>query len=368
MKFSRIVTVLKKEFIHIKRDKASLIMALIMPVMFIFMFGYAVNTDVEGVDMAILDMDKSTVSRELISKFEASNYFNITSYVKNIDEIEEMIKDDEVKSALVIPGNYSKNIEGSSSEIQIIIDGVDPNIASTALKNAMMVSNDYSISIMGMERNTGKIDVKTKVWYNPDLESTKFTIPGLIGLVMQNITVMLTAFSLVREKERGTMELLMVSPIKPPELILGKMIPYIIIGGIDFIIALVLGTQWFNVQIVGSVPLLLILGMAFVICSLAIGILISVVATNQAQAMQMTMLFILPSVLLSGFVFPREAMPLVIENAGYFIPLTYFLEIIRGIILRGSSFNNLVDEAVPMIAFMTMLIILASVKFRKKLD
>jgi ABC-2 type transport system permease protein len=368
MRLSRIITVLKKEFIHIKRDKASLIMALIMPVMFIFMFGYAVNTDVDNVDMAILDMDKSTVSRELISKFEASNYFNITRYVKNIDEIEEMIKDNVVKSALVIPGNYSKNMEDSRSEIQIIIDGVDPNIASTALKNAMMVSNDYSISVMGVERNTGKIDVKTKVWYNPDLESTKFTIPGLIGLVMQNITVMLTAFSLVREKERGTMELLMVSPIKPPELILGKMIPYIIIGGIDFIIALVLGTRWFNVEIVGSVPLLLILGMAFVICSLAIGILISVVATNQAQAMQMTMLFILPSVLLSGFVFPREAMPFVIEKAGYFIPLTYFLEIIRGIILRGSSFTNLIDEAIPMITFMTFLIILASVKFRKKLD
>jgi len=368
MKIARLITVLKKEFIHIKRDRASLIMAIMMPVMFIFLFGYAVTTDVENINMAVLDMDKSQTSRDLISKFDVSNYFKINRYVNNLDEIETLIKDNIVKSAIVIPGDYSDRMFEGNGEIQIIIDGVDPNIASTALQNSMLIANNYSISLVGLDNIPSKIKVKSKVWYNPDLESTKFTIPGLIGLIMQNITVMLTAFSLVREKERGTLELLMVSPIRPPELIIGKMIPYIIIGGIDFIVALVLGTLWFNVDIVGSIPLLIVLGFAFVICSLAIGILISVFASNQAQAMQMTLLFILPSVLLSGFVFPREAMPILINKAGYLIPLTYFLDILRGIILRGSTIANLIDEVIPMVILTVFLITFASLKFRKKLD
>lgn len=368
MKISRLIAVSKKEFIHIKRDKASLVMVIMMPIMFIFLFGYAVTTDVENINMAVLDMDKSQMSRELISKFEVSNYFEINRYVQNLDEIEELIKDDVVKSAIVIPGNYSNKIYQGDAEVQIIIDGVDPNIAATALQNAMLISNNYSVSLIKLKSLPKKLNIKSKVWYNPDLESTKFTIPGLIGLIMQNITVMLTAFSLVREKESGTLELLMVSPIKPVELIIGKMIPYIIVGGIDFIVALVLGTVWFDVEIIGSIPLLIILGLVFVICSLAIGMLISVVTSNQAQAMQMTLLFILPSVLLSGFVFPREAMPMVINKIGYFIPLTYFLEIIRGIILRGSNLVNLVDEVIPMVVLTLFLIIFASLKFRKKLD
>lgn len=368
MKIERVITVVKKEFIHIKRDKASLIMALAMPIIFILLFGYAVTTDVDTINVAVLDMDKSFESRELASKFQVSDYFEIVEFVNNLDQVEELIKDNIVKSAIIIPGNYSKKIKNGNAEIQVVIDGVDPNIASTALKNALMISTNYGYEITGKMISQAPINVKTKVWYNPDLESTKFTIPGLIGLVMQNITVMLTAFSLVREKEKGTMELLMVSPIKPTELIIGKMVPYVLIGTLDFLMALVLGTEWFGVEIVGSVSLLMIMGMVFVICSLAIGILISVVATNQAQAMQMTMLFILPSVLLSGFVFPREAMPFLINKAGYFIPLTYFLEILRGIILRGSSIVNLIDDAVPMMIFMIFLITLASLKFRKKLD
>ena len=375
MKFRRLLAIIKKEFIHIKRDPPSLIMAVMMPIIFIFLFGYAVNTDVDNIKMAVLDMDKSTESRELVSKFAASNYFIPSVYVKNRGEIETLIDRGDVKSALVIPSGFSKTVRGfGDSSIQLIIDGVDPTTARTALQSGFLLSTNYSLQISSPGQNmqnplmgAGGL-VRTKVWYNPNLESSKFTIPGLIGLIMQNITVMLTAFSLVREKEKGTMELLMVTPIRPVELIIGKMVPYIFIGTIDFLIALSFGTYWFDVPIQGSLILLVLLGIIFVMCSLAIGMLISTVAQTQAQAMQMAMLFILPSVLLSGFVFPRESMPIPIQLAGYAIPLTYFLRILRGIILKGSGLTILVDDVAVLLLFGILLLAVASMGFNKKLD
>ncbi|KDR95698.1 ABC-2 type transport system permease protein [Peptoclostridium litorale DSM 5388] len=376
MKFRRLLAIIKKEFIHIKRDPPSLIMAVMMPIIFIFLFGYAVNTDVDNIKMAVLDMDKSTESRELVSKFKASNYFIPSVYVKNRGEIETLIDRGDVKSALVIPSGFSKTVRGfGNSSIQLIIDGVDPTTARTALQSGFLLSTNYSLQISSPNGNgisplmgAGNLDVRTKVWYNPNLESSKFTIPGLIGLIMQNITVMLTAFSLVREKEKGTMELLMVTPIRPVELIVGKMVPYIFIGTIDFLIALSFGTYWFDVPIQGSLILLVLLGIIFVMCSLAIGMLISTVAQTQAQAMQMAMLFILPSVLLSGFVFPRESMPVPIQLAGYVIPLTYFLRILRGIILKGSGLTILLHDVAVLLLFGILLLAAASMGFKKKLD
>lgn len=377
MNINRLIIIVKKEFIHIIRDKASLSMAVMMPVIFIFLFGYAVNTDVENIKMAVMDMDHTIQSRELISKFKNSNYFQPHIYIHNKKELEKLIDKGEVRAGMIIPTGFSKSIKrGKSAQIQLIIDGTDPTIAQTALQNGMMIIQNYSFKIQNknLEKkeiespNKKPIDIRTRVWYNPNLESTKFTIPGLIGLIMQNITIMLTAFSLVREKEKGTLELLIVTPIKSGELILGKMIPYIFIGCIDFLIALFFGTYWFKVAIEGNVFLLIVLGFGFVICSLAIGMIISTVAQNQAQAMQMTIFFILPSVLLSGFVFPREAMPMCIQIAGTFIPLTYFLKILRGIILKGVSITYLWKEVAILAILGIILLIFASIRFKKKLD
>ncbi|TCO69699.1 ABC transporter permease [Marinisporobacter balticus] len=377
MNFGRLITIVKKEFIHIIRDKASLGMAIMMPILFIFLFGYAVNTDVDHIKMAVMDMDHTIQSRELISKFKTSNYFEPTIYVQNIEELESLIDKGEVRGGIIIPSGFLKQIKkGKSAQIQFIIDGTDPTIAKTALQSGMMLTQKYSLEINNkhLEKNglnnksNSTIDIRTRVWYNPNLESTKFTIPGLIGLILQNVTVMLTAFSLVREKEMGTLELLIVTPIKSVELILGKMIPYIFIGAIDFLIALFFGTYWFNVSIEGSILLLMILGFGFVICSLAIGMFISTVAQNQAQAMQMTLFFILPSVLLSGFVFPIEAMPKVIQIGGNFIPLTYFLKILRGIILKGVGIHYLWKEVMVLSIVGILLLVVASVRFNKKLD
>ncbi|WP_099192572.1 ABC transporter permease [Tepidibacter mesophilus] len=377
MSLKRLLTIMKKEFIHIKRDKASLVIALLMPVVFVFIFGYAVNTDVDNISMAVFDNDKTLESREYIDSLKNSNYFDPNIYVDNMESIQNLIDTGTVKSAIIIPSGFSKHLKrNEKSQVQLIIDGTDPTIARTALQSGVLTTNMYSVEISKdfIEKtgknylNTPGIDMRTKVWYNPNLESSEFIIPGLIGLIMQNITVMLTAFSLVREREKGTLELLIVTPIKSSELIIGKMIPYVLIGSVDFIISLFFGTLWFGVPIKGNILLLILLGFGFVICSLAIGMLISTIANNQAHAMQLTILFILPSVLLSGFMFPRESMPLVVQLSGYFIPLTYFLNILRGIILKGVGFSYLIKDVVILFIFGTVLLCISSIKFKKKLD
>ncbi|KPU27657.1 transporter [Caloranaerobacter sp. TR13] len=377
MSLNRLLSIVKKEFIHIKRDKASLGIALIMPVMFMLIFGYAVNTDVEDISMAVYDQDKTQESRALIEKFAQSNYFIPNIYVNSIKKIERLIDSGDVKSAIIIPSGFSKELKrGKSPQVQLIIDGTDPTVARTALQSGLLISKIYSIKLQqknsklkGMtEQILGGIDMRTRVWYNPNLETPKFTIPGLIGLIMQNITVMLTAFALVREKEKGTIEQLIVTPVKSWELILGKMIPYILIGSSEFLIALFFGTYWFNVPVRGNLLLLIALGFGFVICALAIGMLVSTVAKNQLQAMQMAFLFLLPSVLLSGFVFPREAMPKIIQFIGYFIPLTYFLKILRGIILKGIGMDYLWREVIILSTMGILLLLVASFRFKKKLD
>ncbi|WP_069649906.1 ABC transporter permease [Caloranaerobacter ferrireducens] len=377
MSLNRLLSIVKKEFIHIKRDKASLGIALVMPVMFMLIFGYAVNTEVDDISMAVYDQDKTQESRELIEKFAQSNYFKPNIYVNSIKDIERLIDSGDVKSAIVISAGFSKELKrGKSPQVQLIIDGTDPTVARTALQSGLLISKIYSIKIQqknsklrGMTAQIlGGIDMRTRVWYNPNLETPKFTIPGLIGLIMQNITVMLTAFALVREKEKGTIEQLIVTPVKSWELILGKMIPYILIGSSEFLIALFFGSYWFNVPVRGNLLLLIALGFGFVICALAIGMLVSTVAKNQLQAMQMAFLFLLPSVLLSGFVFPREAMPKIIQFIGYFIPLTYFLKILRGIILKGIGMDYLWREVSILSAMGILLLLVASFRFKKKLD
>jgi len=374
MRITRTISIMKKEFIHIKRDVPSLIIALLMPVIFTLLFGYAVNTDVETVDMVILDMDKSYQSHELIDKFEATRYFKPTQYLKNTGEIRASIMNNVAEVALVIPAGFGeKLVNGEKATTQLIINGVDPTIARTALQSSVMLSRSYVFELIeskgfNLSENMELLDVRTKVWFNPDLESSKFIVPALIGLVMQNITVILTAFSLVREKEHGTIELLIVTPIKSVELIVGKMAPYVIIGTIDFLIALFLGTWWFEVPVQGSLSLLIVLGVLFVMCALAIGMLISTIATNQAQAMQMALLFLLPSVILSGFMFPREAMPLPIFMAGFALPVTYFMNILRDIILKGADFSYLVSDTIALGILTLVLLTIASLQFKKRLD
>jgi ABC-2 type transport system permease protein len=368
MNVNRFAIIVWKEFLHVFRDPISLRLALMMPLLFTLIFGYAVTTDVEHIRLAVFDGDKTYESRELVRKFQASNYFDLSYEVTNSSELEALLDSGAVKTALMIPSGYSRKLKrGETPESLLIIDGTDPTIARTALQSGNLVSNIYSMETLsgGAFRLA---EMKTRVWYNPNMKSAMFIIPGLIGLIMQNITIMLTAFALVREKETGTIEQLMVSPLRPGELILGKMVPYIVIGSVDFLIALFFGTWYFKVPVVGSLPLLLVLGFLFVITALAIGMLISTVAQNQLQAMQFSFVTILPTVLLSGFMFPREGMPLPIYLVGNAIPLTYFLNIMRGIILKGVGLEFLWKDVLGVALIGTLLLTAAIKRFHKKLD
>jgi ABC-2 type transport system permease protein len=279
-----------------------------------------------------------------------------------------------IKAALTIPSDYSKLIASNKvPETQLIIDGTDPTTARTALNSGKIVSDVYSFALKeDMIRNSAisipGVNINTVVWFNPNMDSRTFTIPGLVGLILQNITVMLTAFALVREKERGTIEQLIVTPITSIELIFGKLIPYIFIGYFLFLFTLIIAVFWFGIKIVGSIYLLLTLGLLYVICSLLIGILISTISKNQLQAMMASMLFVLPSFLLTGFVFPRESMPPVIQALGAVLPLTYFLNIVRDIILKGVGFEFLLYDILALVLFTFVICIIAVTRFKKKLD
>lgn len=376
MNFQRFKSIIKKEFIQIKRDKASFGIAIGMPIMMILLFGYAVTTQLENISTVVLDQSKTAESRELIKSFQNTLYFNIKEEVSSMDTAEKEINSGTAHAAIIIPPDYSTLVLNKEKPtIQLLIDGSDPTTARTAFSSGVLAGQSQGLKVMSslseklsQKPQIGGIDVSTKVLYNPSLRNQNYTIPGLVGLVMQNITVLLTAFALVRERERGTIEQLIVSPIKSTELILGKLVPYVMIGFLDFLFSLALGMMWFNVPIHGNLGLLLFLGAGFVICALAIGILISTVSKTQLQAMQLSVVTILPSVLLSGFVFPREAMPKIIQLIGYVLPLTYFLNILRGIITKGVGVEYLFNDVALLFALGLILLVISIVRFRKKLD
>lgn len=376
MKLKRFWSIVKKEFIQIKRDRASFGIAIGMPIMMMLLFGYAVATQLEDISTVVLDQSNTAESRELISGFQNTLYFKVKEKVKSVSEIEQGINSGKVHAGLIIPPDYAeKLLNKERPKVQLIIDGSDPTTARTAFSSGVMAGESHGMKIMSklneklsQDIKASGIEVSTQVLYNPSLRNQNFTIPGLVGLIMQNITVLLTAFALVRERERGTIEQLIVSPIKSSELILGKLLPYVLIGFLDFIFSLALGLLWFEVPIKGSLGLLLILGAGFVICALAIGILISTISKTQLQAMQLSVLIILPSVLLSGFVFPREAMPKLIQYIGYGLPLTYFLNILRGIVTKGVGMEYLIKDVALLFILGLTLLIISIARFRKKLD
>ncbi|MDO8686081.1 MAG: ABC transporter permease, partial [Clostridiales bacterium] len=396
----RFFAIIKKEFIQIKRDPISLRMPIIMPIVMMLIFGYAVKTEVDHIPTAVYDNDMSTESREYIRKFASSDYFSIEYYVNDENALRKLVDSGTVRAALIIPSGYAKALKSNNApSTQLIIDGTDPTTARTALNSGILISEMYSLNLrtkllqrigsfsnlstqtsvsqssgtqnsyspnLSSLSNSG-VSLNTKVWYNPNLDSNRFTIPSLVGLILQNITIMLTAFALVREKERSTIEQLIVTPVRPGELILGKLVPYIIIGYTGFLFALSICLFWFRVEPSGSIPLLLVLGFLFVLCSLSIGMLISTFAANQLQAMMFMIFQLLPSILLCGFIFPREAMPLVLNLVGYAIPLTYFLKIIRSIILKGVGPEYFWTDICALFGFTSIILFIATKRFRKSL-
>ncbi|MGL5175172.1 MAG: ABC transporter permease [Cetobacterium sp.] len=369
---NRILTIAKKEIIHIKRDRASLVIALILPIFLLLLFGFAVSSDVDNLKLSVYDGSKTIESRELINKLNNSTYLKVYEYVDTPDAVEKSLDYGRTKIGVIIPDYFTKKLRrGESTDVQFLIDGSDPYIAKTAASYSSQIINHYSQLKLANYSSKNKetlIKPYNLLLYNPTLESSKFNIPGIIGLILQNITIMLTAFSIVREKEKGTIEQLIMTPISPLELVIGKIAPYVFIAFFELDVTLILGKIIFGVDIKGSLILLIFLGTIFLTSSLAIGIFISTISNTQLEAMHLSLAYLLPSVILSGFVFPREAMPKIIYFISCFIPLTYFNEILRGIILKGVGIRELLH---PIAALMTLIIIIIVVsikKFKKTLD
>lgn len=367
---------IRKELIQLRRDRKMFPIIFAAPLMQLLIFGYAAVLDVVEVSLVVCDLDHSGSSRELIQRFEGSEYFDPVTFVDAPGELDPLMTSGQVSAALVIPPGFGQALHANgSTELQVLIDGADSVKASQGMSNALMIAGSYGqeqlqrrLDRMGLEL-PGMPALEPRVWYNPELLSRNYMIPAIFGLILVIMTTMLTAMAVVREKESGTMEQLIVTPIKPVHLILGKLLPFAGIGLIQVTVVLALAVLWFQVPFRGSLLLLYLLVIPFLLNTLGVGLLISTVSKTQQQAMMMTMfLFMMPMIYFSGFVFPIESMPLWVQPVTYVVPLRYFLSIIRGIFLRGVGLEVLWFDALALTGLGFVILGLAVSRFRKTLD
>jgi len=372
----RIWAVSRKELIHIIRDPRSLGMSIAIPMLLLLLFGYALTLDVNDVPMVVWDQDGSQASREFVSRFTGSPYFLLREYVHSYRELEGAVDSGRALVALVIPKGFAGKIDsGRNTPVQLIVDGSDSNTATIAMGYADVVVMSYSQDValheirrLGGTNPASPLDLRPRVWFNPDLESKNYIIPGLIAVIMMVIAALLTSLTVAREWERGTMEQLISTPVKGRELILGKLLPYFAIGLFDVLLAVLMGEFLFQVPLRGSVALLFAMAAIFLAGALSLGMLISVVTKSQLLASQLAMVMtFLPAFLLSGFMYAISNMPQAIRLITYLIPARYFVALLKGIYLKGIGLNILYIEAGLLTIFGVMMIILANVKFKKKL-
>ncbi|QSV44303.1 ABC transporter permease [Geobacter benzoatilyticus] len=377
MKLQRVAAVARKEFIHILRDPRSLGMGIAIPMLLLFLFGYALTLDVDRVPLMVWDQSGTTESRDLISRFSGSRYFTLTGHAVTYREIERAIDRRDVLMALVIPPDFARKLRtGAAAPIQAILDGSDANTATIALGYAEAVTQSWSqrITVEQSKRlsplpTVGRVDVRPRVWFNTDMASRNYIFPGLIAVIMMVISALLTSLTVAREWETGTMEQLISTPLRGPELIAGKLIPYFAIGILDFILSVLVGEFIFDIPLRGSLGLLFAMSLIFLLCALAFGLLISIITKNQRLASQIAMVTtMLPAFLLSGFIFPLDTMPAPIQAISRIVTATYFVTILRGIYLKGVGLEVLGKEAVFLAIFGVAVVVISVKKFRKKVE
>jgi len=359
--------VLYKEVLHVVRDRATLVLALMLPILQLLLFGYAINTRVEHIPTAYYDEDRGALAIRALDSLRTSQQFDLVRKASSRQELDKLIVAGKVHVAVDVPPNFTADVlAGRQAQIQVLIDGSDSSIAQQAYGASGLIGQSLSAQLHPQPATAiSIIDVRPRMLFNPDLRSANFLVPGLIGLIMQLITIFLMALSIVGEREHGTLDQLLVTPIGPTGLMLGKIVPYVCIGFVDFLLVLLAMVYIFKVPIAGSVPLLLALGACFLISALGLGLLVSTVAQTQLQAILMTFALTGPSVLLSGFFFERELMPTVMQWIGLLIPMTYFLEILRGIILRGAGLDSLWPQVLAMCGLGVVLILVSSIRFAR---
>ena len=376
MNARRILHLVRKELLQLRRDPQMLRIVFIAPLFQLFVFGYAVTTDVKHVATALLDQDRSVQSRELAERFVRSGYFDIVRRPDGPAAVDALLDDGDVQVALVIPRGFAADLaDERTARVQLLIDGSDSMTAGMVAGYAGGVAGEYSARVAAgrLERLRARVqrvpavEERTRVWYNPELKSVNYMVPGVLSMILFLVTMLLTSMAIVKEREIGTLEQLVVTPITPGELIIGKTLPYIAIGFIDMLLVLALSTFWFRVPIAGSVVLLFALSTVFIFTSLGLGLFISTISLTQQQAMMTTFFIMLPSILLSGFMFPIANMPRFIQYVTLLIPLRYFLVIVRGIFLKGNGIAILWPQVVVLLGFGVAILSLSALRFRKRL-
>lgn len=370
----RIKHILIKEFIQIFRDPKMKGVIFLTPIIQVLVFGYAVTTDVKQIATAVYDLDNSVVSRELVSRFVNSGYFDIVEYIESEGRDQYLIDRGKVRAVLRMNKGFGEDLRaGRTAQLQVIVDGTDSNTAGIMLDYSARIVGQFSQKILitrftrlkGHALKPGRVEMQTRAWFNENLESRNFYVPGTIAIIVMLITLMLTSMAVVREKEIGTMEQIMVTPITQTEFILGKTVPFALIGIADVVMITLLGVFWFEVPIRGSLLLLFVATILYLMTTLGVGLLISTISHTQQEAMMSTFFFYFPAVLLSGFMFPIANMPVVVQLFTYLNPLRYFLVIIRGIFLKGVGPDILWPQMAALSAMGMATLWLASKRFKK---
>jgi ABC-2 type transport system permease protein len=372
---TRLLAIAWKELVQLRRDRMTFGMMVGLPIMQLMLFGYAINTDVRHMPTLVYDQDRSPEARDFVTRLSITGFYDVIGQVHDYSEIERALRQGRARVAIVIPSEFGKMLRaGRGAQAQLVVDGSDPQTVASATNTAVSLGAARSVELSslrlaqnGQRSRAEPLTVEPTTWYNPELKTAIFVVPGLVGVILTMTMIMFTSMAIVRERERGTLEQLIVSPVGRVELVVGKILPYIAIGYVQMSLILGAGRVVFHVPLQGSLPLLYLLASVFIAANLALGMFFSTLARTQQQAMQMSFFFLLPNILLSGFVFPFEGMPVPAQYLSQALPLTHFLRIVRGITLKGAAFGDVRPEFFWLCIILVVLVALSSMRFSKKL-
>lgn len=359
-----------KEFVQMRRDRMTLGLMLAIPAMQLVLFGFAIRTEVRHLPTVVLDEARSSESRALIATLQNTGNFDVVGSVRGREELRTAVESGHARAAVVIPPDFTRRLKRrEAAAAQVIVDAADPMSSAAALSGAALAAQARSAELAG-RRGAGvlPLDVRVRPWYNPDLRSEVYIVPGLVGVLLSMTLILVTSLSITRERERGTLEQLIVTPIDKTSMMLGKIVPFVLVGYVQMTVVLVLGRVLFGVPVRGNLPALYGITFAFMIASLGLGLFVSTVARTQAQAMQLSFMLLMPNILLSGFMFPREAMPAPIRWASALLPLTHYLQVLRAVLLKGAAVGTLLPEAGILAAMAVVIVSLSVRRFSKTME
>lgn len=370
IRLSRFWPMLWKEFIQMRRDRLTFGMMTVLPAVQLVLFGYAIQTDVRHLPTVVLDESRTADSRQLIAMIGNTGNFDIVGAVADREHLRREILGARAAAALVIPPDYARDLRaGRTATAQMIVDAADPQASSAAMAGAQLAAGALSTQIVAERFGVAPpLEMRVRPWFNPAQRSAIFIVPGVIGVLLTITLTLITSTAIVRERERGTLEQLVVTPIGKTSLMLGKLAPFMLVGYVQMSVVMGLGKLIFHIPIEGSLPLLYLLALPFMFASLGVGLLISTIAKSQAQAMQLSFFFMLPNILLSGYIFPRVAMPEPAQWLGLGLPLTYFLKVLRGILLKGVTFGDVWQPTLSLIGLAALFLTISVRRFRKTIE